>query len=245
MKGLDRIASSAGRQCFACGLRTGSYRAFYLGQVYPGHKGLLSVDIGASAAVVPGRLSDEEINAERLSAVRPRGFAILRVIYQPGRCIAMVAAGCFNRYFSDYIYQKALYPASIPATKEEQAIAQAVTRQALYLAVQTARRNLPPARCVRRVPACCPGLTRILAGGGSRWMMLQLPGKASCFLLGCDLPPTGLTTIILDKNDLTSASRTGREAHEYPAGTGLRNRVRFKVWALSSIDVFCPHTARS
>ena len=79
----------------------------------------------------------------------------------------------------DYIYQKALYPSSISAGKEEQAIAQAVTRQALYLAVQTARRNFP-----RSLRAPCPGLLPsfepILASGGA---LSDAPteGKACCF----------------------------------------------------------------
>jgi hypothetical protein len=50
----------------------------------------------------------------------------------------------------DFLYQKSLYPSSISATKEEQQLSQAVARQALYLAMQKARRDFPRSTRIRQ-----------------------------------------------------------------------------------------------
>ena len=43
----------------------------------------------------------------------------------------------------EYLFQKSLYPSAIPATKEEQSLAQSVAQQALYLAVRKAQKDFP------------------------------------------------------------------------------------------------------
>jgi hypothetical protein len=65
----------------------------------------------------------------------------------------------------DYLYQRSLFPGTIPATKEEHAIGHAITRQALYLSLQEARRNFPTeARFIKK--DLMPVFEPILAGGG-------------------------------------------------------------------------------
>jgi hypothetical protein len=99
----------------------------------------------------------------------------------------------------DYLYQKSLYPSTIAATKEDFAIAQSVARQALYLAMQSARRDFP-----RNVPHIKPSLSPlfdpILAGGGALSDATR-PGHGLLLLLDT-LQPVGVTTVILDQNNL-------------------------------------------
>jgi hypothetical protein len=99
----------------------------------------------------------------------------------------------------DYMYQKSLYPSTIAATKEDLAMAHAVARQALYLAMQSARRDFP-----RNIASIKPSLTPlfepILAGGGAL-SNASRPGHSLLLLLD-SLQPVGVTTVILDQNNL-------------------------------------------
>ncbi len=99
----------------------------------------------------------------------------------------------------DYLYQKSLYPSTMAATKEDHSLAQAVTRQALYLAMQAAKRDFPrSARPPRR--GLLPHFEPILAGGG---VLSEAPTAAQGLLLLLDaIQPVGISTIILDRSNL-------------------------------------------
>jgi hypothetical protein len=99
----------------------------------------------------------------------------------------------------DYLYQKSLYPSAIPATKEDQAIAQSISRQALYLAMQLARRDFPKTASTLK-PNLLPLFEPILAGGGALSDSTR-PGDGLLLLLD-SLQPVGVTTVILDQNNL-------------------------------------------
>ncbi|HRQ23569.1 MAG TPA: glutamate mutase L, partial [Anaerolineales bacterium] len=101
----------------------------------------------------------------------------------------------------DYLYQKSLYPASIAATREELAISQAVARQALHLAMQSARRDFPKTIASIK-PTLSPLFEPILAGGGAL-SDASRPGQSLLLLLD-SIQPVGITTVILDQNNLLS-----------------------------------------
>ena len=83
----------------------------------------------------------------------------------------------------DYLYQRSLYPGTIPATKEDHAIGHAISRQALYLAMQEARRNFPPeARLIKK--DLMPLFEPILAGGGAL-SDAPTPGTKLAAFTGC------------------------------------------------------------
>ncbi|HNO31089.1 MAG TPA: glutamate mutase L, partial [Anaerolineales bacterium] len=99
----------------------------------------------------------------------------------------------------DYLFHKSLYPSAIAATKEDFAIAQAVAREALYLAMQTARRDFP--QNIRKIkPTLVPLFDPILAGG-SALSDASRPGQGLLLLLD-SIQPVGVTTVILDQNNL-------------------------------------------
>jgi hypothetical protein len=198
LKGLDVIANWSDGSILPTAYAQDRMVRF-LSQIYAGSKGLLSVDIGASAAVIAagfGRRSTLGVYpqfglGENLPALLQ--YTTLEDI------LRWSSLDISTGVLRDYIYQKALYPASIPATKEDQAISQAVTRQALYLAMQTARRNFPHSARAPR-PGLLPGFEPILASGGA---LGDAPTAGQSLLLLLDaIQPTGLTTIILDKNNL-------------------------------------------
>jgi hypothetical protein len=98
----------------------------------------------------------------------------------------------------DYLYQKSLYPSSISATREEQLLSQAVARQALYLAMQRARRDFP--RSTKTASGLLPAFEPIIASGSA---LDEAPTPAHGLMLLLDsIQPAGITTIILDRNNL-------------------------------------------
>ena len=199
MKGLDSIASWAEGNVLPAAYALNRLVRF-LGQVYPGHKGLLSVDIGASAAVIAAGFRTK-INVERLSAVWPRGeFARLIAIYQPGRRFAMVAAGCFHRCSTRLYLPEGFISSLHPGHQGRTGDCAGSNPSGALSCRADGQAQFSAARCMRRVPACCPGLNR-------SWQVADTlddattPGQSLLLLLDA-VQPTGLTTIILDKNDL-------------------------------------------
>lgn len=171
----------------------------FLAKVYGSKKGILSVDIGASAAIISAGFNGKSTLSvypqfglgENLSGLQ--NYTTLEDIL---RWSALdISAGVLR----DYLYQKSLYPAAIPATKEDLAISQAVSRQALYLAMQSARRDFPKNIAMIK-PTLTPLFELILAGGGTL-SDASRPGHSLLLLLD-SIQPVGVTTIILDQNNL-------------------------------------------
>jgi hypothetical protein len=102
--------------------------------------------------------------------------------------------------FRDYLYQKSLYPSTIAATKEDLAISQSIARQALYLAMQSAKRDFP-AQIAKISPQLTPLFELILAGGAALAGDASRPGFGLLLLLD-SIQPVGITTVILDQNNL-------------------------------------------
>jgi hypothetical protein len=111
----------------------------------------------------------------------------------------------------DYLYQRSLYPGTIPATKEDHAIGHAISRQVLYLALREARRSFPPeARLVKK--DLMPLFEPILAGGGAL-SDAPTPGQSLLLLLDA-LQPVGITSIIIDQNNLLPLLGAAAESNQ-------------------------------
>ena len=198
IKGVDVLDLWSGGHLLPTAYATGRMVRF-LSKVYSTEKGILSIDLGASAAVISAGF---------------KGKSTLKVYPQFGLGENLV--GLLNhatledilRWSSldisedvlrDYLYQKSLYPSTIAATKEDLALSQVVARQALYLAMQSARRDFP--RNASRIkPSLLPLFDPILAGG-SVLSDASRPGQSLLLLLD-SLQPVGVTTVILDQNNL-------------------------------------------
>ena len=198
IKGVDLMDLWSGGHILPTAYATGRMVRF-LAKVYGGKKGILSVDLGASAAVIAAGFN---------------GKSTLKVLPQFG--LGENLPGLLNhtsledilRWSSldistgvlrDYLYQKSLYPSTIAATREDLAMAQAVARQALYLAMQSARRDFP-----HNIASIKPNLTPlfepIIVGGGAL-SDASRPGHGLLLLLD-SIQPVGVTTIIIDQNNL-------------------------------------------
>ena len=201
IKGVDTVAAWASGHILPTGYASGRMMR-YLSRVFGSAKGILSVDIGASATLV---------------AAGFKGKSTLGVYPQFG--LGENLPGLLNHttlenilrwspldisvgVLRDYLYQKALYPSTIPGTREDQAISQAVARECLHLAIQSARRDFP-ANAASLNPRQLPLFDPILASGGAL-SDAPTPGHSLLLLLDA-LQPVGMTTVILDR---TTCSRS-------------------------------------
>ncbi|MCA1900396.1 MAG: glutamate mutase L [Chloroflexi bacterium] len=198
MQGVDTLQAWSGGHTFPTAYAAGRMVRF-LSKVYSADKGILSVDLGTSAAIIAaGFKHTSTLNVypqfglgENLPALL--NYASLEEILRWSPLD--ISEGALR----DYLYQKSLYPASIAATQEDLALSQAVARQALYLAMQFAQRDFP--RQARRIkPSLLPLFEPILAGGGAL-SDASRPGHGLLLLLDA-LQPAGVTTVILDQNNL-------------------------------------------
>jgi hypothetical protein len=173
----------------------------FLSKVYGTSKGILSVDLGASAAVVAAGFKGKStlgLYPQFALGENLPGLLNYTTLEEILRWSPLdITPGALR----DYLFQKSLYPSAIAATKEDQAMAQAVARQALFLAMQAAKSNFP-----RHAAMIKTGLTPlfepILASGGAL-ANASSPGQSLLLLLDA-LQPVGVTTVILDQNNLLS-----------------------------------------
>ncbi len=198
MPGVDELAAWTGGRILPTAYAEGRIIRF-LSQMNGSSRGILGVDIGTTAAVVAAGF-----NGKLTLGVYPQfglgdnlpGLLRYTELEDIMRWLALDIAPSVVR---DYLYQRSLYPATIPATKEDHAIGHAISRQVLYLAMREARRNFPSeARLLRK--DLMPLFEPILAGGGAL-SDAPTPGQSLLLLLDA-LQPVGITSIILDQNNL-------------------------------------------
>ncbi len=94
------------------------------------------------------------------------------------------------------IYQRVLFPSIVPATVEDRSIAQAISRQMLYMAIQAARRDFPESAPFLH-PDLMPRLEFLFASGGPLTDG-STPGQNLLLLLDA-VQPVGVTQVLLDR----------------------------------------------
>lgn len=198
MPGVNHLATWTGGRILPTAYAEGRIIRF-LSQMNGANRGILGVDIGTTAAVIAAGF-----NGKLTLGVYPQfglgenlpGLLEHTELEDIMRWLPLDIAPSVVR---DYLYQRSLYPGTIPATKEDHAIGHAITRQLLYLALQEARNRFPlEARLVKK--DLMPLFEPILAGG-SALSDSPTPGQSLLLLLDA-LQPVGITSIILDQNNL-------------------------------------------
>jgi hypothetical protein len=171
----------------------------FLRRLYESTRGLLSVNVGASATSVAAGF-----NGELTLGVYPQyglGENLAGLLQQTeiDDIMRWLQLDISPNMLREYMFQKSLYPSSIPATKDEHALSQAIARQALYLAVRTAQKDFPAhARPTRT--GIMPPLDLILGGGGAISEGTSL-GQSLLLLLDA-IQPVGIMPVLLDQNNL-------------------------------------------
>lgn len=171
----------------------------FLSKVYNSTKGVLGIDISSSATSLAAAF-----DGELVSRVYPNlgiGHG-LKEFLQTGPLddvTRWLHLDISNDYARQYIFNKALYPASVPATPEDLAIEQSLARQAMQAALRHSAPSFPD-QLMRYGPDLSPWFEPIIAMGS---VLTRAPNLAQAALMLLDgLQPTGVTTLVLDQNHL-------------------------------------------
>jgi hypothetical protein len=109
----------------------------------------------------------------------------------------------------NFLYQKSLYPSSIPVSTEELVLEQAIVRQNLQLAARWMLQRLPGR--FRPRTGLLPAFEPILAGGAA---ITGAPTSGQKLLMLLDgLQPPGIATLALDQNNLLAMLGASAEAN--------------------------------
>lgn len=174
--------------------------ARFLSSYYGGNKYVLSVDIGASAVSLAASFGEHlHLNVFPHFGLGESLAGLLKytTLDDIARWLPMEIP---IETVRDYLYQKSLYPQYVPAVREELFIEQAIARQNLLLSAHTMVQRLPER--YRNQSGLLPSFEPILVGGA---VLTDAPSLGQKLLMLLDgLQPAGITTLVLDHNNLLS-----------------------------------------
>jgi uncharacterized protein (TIGR01319 family) len=201
MHGLEELNGWAGNTLLPTASAEGRIIRF-LSTVYDSSKGILGVDLGASAATVAAAFGGNLTLGVYPQLGLGEGLVNLLGYTRVEEIQKWIPLEIPAEAIGDYIYQKSIHPDSIPATPEDLAIEQAVARQSLQVALNIASKDFP--KKVRRAAlGLTPYFDPILAAGS---VITRAPTLGQGLLLLLDaIQPVGITTVILDQNFLLPA----------------------------------------
>jgi hypothetical protein len=189
----------------------------YISKEFP-KKGVLGVDVGASATTIASAFAGDLIlNVQSRLGLGENLPGILSLC-SPEDILRWLPVDLSADTLRDYIYNKSLYPASLPITMEELLVEQALATQAIYLAARQARKSYPSS-VHSPLPGLLPAFEPIIATGS---VLTQAPKRSlSLLTLLNALQPTGVTTIALDRNNLASMLGAAAGRNQYLAVQSL------------------------
>ncbi len=166
-------------------------------------KTVLAVDLGASATTVAAATSND-----LTLGVYPRlglgeslaGLLSLCSVEEINRWLAVDIPETAIR---NYLYNKAIYPASLPATAEDLQLEQALGRQLLYLAVRKTLSGKASTQSPAWAAGILSGFDRIIGAGSALTNTTSLGQSLLMMLDG--LQPVRLCRMYLDQNNLLAA----------------------------------------
>jgi hypothetical protein len=201
MNGVDELNTWAGNTLMPTASAEGRIIRF-LSQVYDSSKGILGVDLGASAVTVAAAFGGELTLGVYPQLGLGEGLANLLRYTSVEDILKWIPFEIPAETVRDYLFQKSIYPASLPATPEDLSIEQAVARQSLHVALNSAGRDFP--RKVRRAAFGLTPYFEPILGAGSVVTRAPTLGQGLLILLDA-IQPVGITTVILDQNNLLPA----------------------------------------
>ena len=211
IKGVEELNLWAGGNLLPTSYAEGRMIRF-LSKLYESNRGLLSVNLGSSAATIAAGF-----NGDLTLGVYPQfglgdNLGSLLQHTEIEQIMRWMQLDISSNSLREYLFQKSLYPSTIPATPEEHAILQAVARQALYLAVRAAQKRFPASARPAQADLM-PKLDLILAGGGAVAESASL-GQSLLLLLDA-IQPVGITPFLLDQNNLLALLGAAASRHHY------------------------------
>lgn len=199
IRGIQEVDLWTGNQLMPAATAFGRTIRYISKEYANTHKGVLGIDVGASATTVASAFSGDL----RLSIHPGLGLGenlpeILNLCSLDD-ITRWIPVDVSDTYVRDYIYNKALYPTSLPMTSDELATEQALACQAMLLAVKQASKSYPP-NLAGSMPGLLPWFEPIIASGS---VLTKPPSRSQALMMVLNaLQPTGVTTIALDRNNL-------------------------------------------
>jgi hypothetical protein len=186
----------------------------YLSRIYDPDKGVLGVDLGASQVTIAAAF-EGELNLS-VNSDLGIGMSITGLLKggDLSRIMRWLPHETSEAHLKDYIYNREIRPASIPATVEELHIELALSRELIRQALFQARLTWPEGKDSRG-SLLLPEVEPILAGGASL-ARAPRPEYAALVLLDA-LQPTGVSTFVMDPYSL--APILGAAASPLPLAT--------------------------
>jgi hypothetical protein len=201
MRGIQEVDTWTGNHLMPAATAFGRTIRFISKEYAHTKKGVLGVDVGASATTVASAFSgDLRISTHPGLGLGENLPEILKLcpIEDIMRWISMDIS---ESYVRDYIHNKAIYPSSLPITSEELAIEQGIACQAILLAIRQASKTYPP-DLPGSMPGLLPWFEPIIASGS---VLTKAPDRNQALMMIINgLQPTGVTTIALDRNNLAA-----------------------------------------
>lgn len=174
----------------------------FLSQVVPSaDKGVLGIDVGAAATTVAAAFDGDL----RLSVYTEMGMGTgldsVLAHRQLEDIMRWIPIKVSPSYVLDYIQNKIVYPGTLPATRQDIAIEQALTREVTRMALERAESRFP--KNVMRIGGHFPMFNPIMVRGSA---LADAPTLAQAMLMILDsVEPTGVQQIILDTNHIAPA----------------------------------------
>jgi hypothetical protein len=165
-------------------------------------KGVLGIDVGASATTVASAFSGDLILSIYPGLGLGENLPEILNMCSLSDILRWLPVDVSEKDLRDYIYNKALYPNSLPTTADELAIEQALACQAIQLAVKQASKAYPP-NILGSLPGLLPWFEPIIASGS---VLTKAPTRNQTLMMVLNgLQPTGVTTIAVDRNNLAAS----------------------------------------
>jgi MutL protein len=199
IRGIQEVDLWTGNQLMPAATAFGRTIRYISKEYAHTHKGVLGVDVGASATTIASAFSGDLVLSIYPGLGLGENLPEILNLCPIGDILRWLAVDLTEKNLRDYIYNKALYPSSLPITADELAIEQALACQAIRLAVKQACRSYPP-NLLGSLPGLLPWFEPIIASGS---VLTKAPGYYQPLMMLLNgLQPTGVTTIALDRNDL-------------------------------------------
>jgi hypothetical protein len=201
MSGVDELNGLSGNNLMPTAYAEGRIIRF-LSQVYDSTKGILGVDLGASAASISASFGGDLTLGVYPQLGLGEGLANLLRFTSLNEIMKWLTLEIPADTVRDYMYQKSLYTGSLPATAEELSIEQALARQVLNMALNSLSKDFP-GQARRASPGLVPYFEPILACGS---VITRAPTLGQSLLMLLDgIQPVGITNMIMDQNNLLPA----------------------------------------
>ncbi len=202
IRGIQEVDTWTGNQMMPAAAAFGRTVRYISKEYSKSHKGVLGVDVGASATTIATAFSGDLRLSIHPGLGLGENLPQILDLCPVADIMRWVSVDVSENYVRDYIYNKAIYPISLPITKDELAIEQAIACQAILLAVKQASKSYPP-ELPGSLPGLLPWFEPIIASGS---VLTKAPSRSQTLMMILNsLQPTGVTTVALDRNNLAAS----------------------------------------